>query len=151
MAIVYSVQRWLNGTCLFVGDFDGVGLEGHDGAAAARVERRNLDEELLVGFEVSDPQVWVATAFVVQQHCRLRVEDLELELLRMAAVETRSAPHFHRIGRLVQHRTVGWRLRSNWSFQKNSHFNIDLINDYRLLFIRGLCEPNPYHTQRHRK
>lgn len=101
-------------TCLFVGDFHRVRFERHEGGAAALVERRDLHEQLDAGLEVADAQVRVPAGLVVQEQRRLRVEDLELELLRVAAVEARPAPDLDRVGRLVHHGAVARRVGSHF-------------------------------------
>ena len=88
-----------------------VRFQRDDGAPAAQVERGNLQEQFQAGFQIADLEVRIRAAAVVQQHGRLHVEYLHLKLLRVAAVETRLAPHLDRIRRLVQHRAVRRRFR----------------------------------------
>ena len=111
---IFNGPRLRQRTCLFVCDFDGVSLERDEGRSSALIKRRHLDEEFHSGLEVAYAQVRIPPRFVVQQNGRLRVEDLELELLRVAAVESGPAPNFHRIGRLVEDGAIAGRIRAEF-------------------------------------
>lgn len=98
---------------MFVGDFDGVRLQRDEGGSSALIERRNLDEKFDAGFQVADPQMRIASGFVVEENGRLRVENFELKLLRLSAVESRTTPNFNGVGRLIQDRTIDRRIGSH--------------------------------------
>ena len=120
-------------TCLFVGDFDGVRLQRDEGGPAARIERRDLDEKFEAGLQVADPQMRIASGFVVEENGRLRVKDFELKLLRLAAVESRPTPNFDGVGRLVDDRAVGRRI--------GSHSEEDAVDARIALFANVVAGP----------
>lgn len=70
-----------------------------------------MDEEFEAGLEVAHSEVGIAPGFVVQEDSGLSVEDLELELLGMASVESRTAPDLNRIRRLIQDGAVARGIR----------------------------------------
>ena len=105
-------------TSLFLGRLDGVGVEEHGGALAAHVERRHLDDEFGAGPQVADLEVRILAAPVEDQQAGgVRVEHLQLVLLRVAAVEARPAPHLHRVRRLIQHAAIARRVRCHCPIQ----------------------------------
>jgi hypothetical protein len=77
--------------------------------------------------------MWIASGFVVKENGRLRVEDFELKLLRLAAVESRATPNFDGVGRLVQDGTVGRRF--------GSHTEEDAVDARISLFANVVAGP----------
>jgi hypothetical protein len=122
-------------TCLFVSDFDGVCLQRDKWRPTPLIECRNLNEELDSGFEVADAQMRIPSGFVVKENGRLRIEDFELKQLRVTTVESRPAPDFHRLSRLIQHRTIARWIRTHCNTtERNVLFPyLDIISGWNYL------------------